>query len=60
MLEELLQGKSTRTKNKRPTVTNPKKLIKWQQETYIWIITLNVNRLNAPNKRHKLAKWIQK
>ena len=28
--------------------------------TYILIITLNVNGLNAPNKRHKLAEWIQK
>ena len=26
--------------------------------TYISIITLNVNGLNAPNKRHRLAKWI--
>ena len=28
--------------------------------TYIWIITLNVNGLNAPTKRHRLAEWIQK
>ena len=28
--------------------------------TYISIITLNVNRLNAPTKRHRLAEWIQK
>ena len=28
--------------------------------TYIWIITLNVNGLNAPAKRHRLAEWIQK
>ena len=28
--------------------------------TYISIITLNVNGLNAPTKRHKLAEWIQK
>ena len=28
--------------------------------TYISIITLNVNRLNAPTKRHKLAEWIHK
>ena len=27
---------------------------------YISIITLNVNRLNAPTKRHRLAEWIQK
>ena len=28
--------------------------------TYISIITLRVNGLNAPNKRHRLAEWIQK
>ena len=28
--------------------------------TYILIIILNVNVLNAPTKRHRLAKWIQK
>ena len=27
--------------------------------TYISIITLNVNGLNAPTKRHGLAEWIQ-
>ena len=28
--------------------------------TYISIITLYVNGLNAPTKRHRLAEWIQK
>ena len=28
--------------------------------TYISIITLNVNGLNAPNKRHTVAEQIQK
>ena len=28
--------------------------------TYILIITLNVNGLNAPTKRHRLAEWIHK
>ena len=28
--------------------------------TYISIITLNVNELNAPTKRYRLAEWIQK
>ena len=27
--------------------------------TYILIITLTVNGLNAPTKRHRLAEWIQ-
>ena len=29
-------------------------------ETYISIITLNVNGLKAPTKRHRLTEWIQK
>ena len=29
-------------------------------ETYISIIALNVNGLNVPTKRHRLAEWIQK
>ena len=28
--------------------------------TYISITTLNVNQLNAPTKRHRLAEWIKK
>ena len=28
--------------------------------TYILITTLNVNGLNVPTKRHRLAEWIQK
>ena len=28
--------------------------------TYILIITLNVNGLNAPTNRHRLAEWLQK
>ena len=28
--------------------------------TYVSVFTLNINRLNAPTKRYKLAGWIQK
>ena len=28
--------------------------------TYVWIITLSINGLNAPAKRHRLAEWIKK
>ena len=28
--------------------------------SYLSIIILNVNGLNAPTKRHRLAEWIQK
>jgi len=30
-----------------------------ETETYTLIITLNVNGLNVPTKRYKLAEWIQ-
>ena len=26
--------------------------------TYVSVVTLNVNELNAPIKRHRLAEWI--
>ena len=29
-------------------------------ETHILITTINVNGLNAPTKRHRLAEWTQK
>ena len=29
-------------------------------KTYLSIITLNVNGLNAPIKRHRIAEWIRK
>jgi exonuclease III len=28
--------------------------------TYLSLLTLNVNRLNLPIKRHRLTKWIKK
>jgi exonuclease III len=28
--------------------------------TYLSILTLNVNRLNSPTKRHHLTNWIKK
>ena len=43
---------------KRPT--NSKQLTKTAIRTYIAIITLSENRLNAPSKRHRLTEWIQK
>ena len=29
-------------------------------KNYLLIITLNVNGLNAPIKRHRIAEWIRK
>ena len=53
------QGTSLGRKQK--TYKNkPQTIKKMVIGTYISIITLNVNGLNAPTKRHRLAEWIQK
>ena len=38
----------------------PRTITKMVIGTYISIITLNINGLNAPTKRHRQAQWIQK
>ena len=38
----------------------PKTIKKMVIGTNLSIITLNVNGINAPTKRHRLAEWIQK
>ena len=49
------------TQKEEKTYNNkPKTIKKMVIGTYISIITLNVNGLNAPTKRHTLAEWIQK
>ena len=45
---------------KRTYKNKPKALKKMVIGTYISIITLIVNGLKAPTKRHGLAEWIQK
>ena len=47
-------------KKKKDLQNEPQTIKKMAIGTYISIITLNVNRLNAPTKRHRLAEWIQK
>ena len=37
----------------------PQTIKKMATGTYISIISLNVNRLNAPIKRHRLTEWMQ-
>ena len=48
---------NTREEKDLQKQTQNKKML---TETYILIITLNVNGLNAPTKRHRLAEWVQK
>ena len=49
-----MQEKKTTYKNK------PKTIKKMEIRIYISIIALNVNGLNAPNKRHRLVEGMQK
>ena len=58
MLKGLIQSRNTR-EGKRSTKST-RTIKKMAIGTYTSIITLNVNGLNAPTKRHGLAEWIQK
>ena len=58
MLNRLIQSRNT-TEEKRSTKSTPNNK-QMAIGKYTSIITLNVNGLNAPTKRHKLAEWIQK
>ena len=61
-LQQMLKGLiSQEIQEKKKDLQNqPQTIKKMAIGTYISIITLNVNRLNAPTKRHRLAEWIQK
>ena len=47
-------------KKKNDLQNQPQTIKKMAIGTFISIITLNVNELNAPTKTHRLAEWIQK
>ena len=48
------------TREEKDLQKQPQTIKKIVIGTYISIITLNVNELNDPSKRHRLAEWIQK
>ena len=48
------------TREERKHLQNQPQIKKMAIGTHIWIITLNINGLNAPIKRQRLAEWIQK
>ena len=55
------KGREQKRKGRKKTYKNkPKTIKKMSIGTYILIITLNINGLNTPTKRHRLAEWIQK
>ena len=45
---------------KKELQNEPPKIKKIARGAYISIITLSINGLNAPTKRHRLAEWVQK
>ena len=45
---------------KRTTKSKQKTMNKMALSTYLSIMILNVNGLNAPIKRHRVTEWIQK
>ena len=49
-----------RNKREKSLQNQPQTIKKITIGTYISITTLNLNGLNAPTKRHRLAEWIQK
>ena len=50
---------SQKIQEKKKDLQNQPQIIKTMATgTYISIITLNINGLNVPTKRHRLAKWI--
>ena len=51
---------SQEIQEKKRSTNQPQTIKKMAVGTYISIITLDVNGLNAPTKRHRLAEWIQK
>ena len=56
-----IKGNHTSKKNEqRRNRINWKTKIKMAVNTYLSIITLNVNGLNEPIKRHRVADWIKK
>ena len=54
------QDKRAQEERNKELQNNQKTINKMTISTYLSIITLNVNGLNAPIKRHIVVKWIQK
>ena len=52
--------KSRNTRKEKDLKYQPQTIKKMAIGTYISIITLKLNGLNAPTKRHRLAEWVQK
>ena len=60
MLKGLIQSRLIYTREEKDLQNQTQTINKMAIGTYISIITLSVNELNAPAKRQRLAEWIQK
>ena len=58
MLKEFIESRNKT--DEKDLQIQPQTIEKMAIGTYISIIALNVNGLNAPMKRHRLAAWVQK
>ena len=54
------QKRTARGEKERNYKNSQKTMNKMAIRPYLSIITLNVNRLNSPIKRHRMAGWITK
>ena len=55
-----IQSERTRNKDQKRIQNNQKTLNKMAISIYVSVITLNVNGLNAPIKRHRVTEWMKK
>ena len=60
IIKELLSVGNTREEEEKTYKNKPQTIKKMVIGIYIFIITLNVNGLNAPTKRYRLAEGIQR
>lgn len=58
--KENYQTKGKKLKEEKKYKNSQKTGNKMAISAYLSIVTLNVNRLNAPIKRHKVTDWIKK
>ena len=56
----VIKSQEKRIKGEEREKNTYKTINKLEIRTHISIITLNVNELNVPTKRHRVAEWIQK
>ena len=63
----IIQRETIKPQKKKQKERNKEIQSQWEKlrfrivmNTYLLMITLNVNELNAPSKRHRMAGWIKK